>query len=172
MPAPVHKPQLPPLLPCSQHLVQPPWPQRRSRSRGRPQGQHHAAIPGVGRLALEPAPNASLSAHFLSHLLLPQCSHSLGHNQIGDQGASALATTLNGTRITNLKCASCPTLCSLSCQRQFTPLSTLTSAPASVLAVSGITKLETRAPPRSPPSSRRRRSPGCCAPPPQSAAAR
>ena len=56
---PVDTPQLPPLLTCSQHLVQRPWPQRRSRSRRGPQGQHHAAIAQVGRMALKPAPECS-----------------------------------------------------------------------------------------------------------------
>ena len=60
--APIDMPQLPPLLPCSQYLEQLPWLQGSSRSRQGPQGQHHTAIPQVGRLALEPARSVRLSA--------------------------------------------------------------------------------------------------------------
>ena len=44
---------------------------------------------------------------------------SLSHNQLGDEGASALAAVLKETQITNLKYAAAPE-CSLSCQRPLT----------------------------------------------------
>ena len=46
-------------------------------------------------------------------------ARSLESNGIGDEGASALATILKETMISNLKCAAAPE-CSLSCQRPLT----------------------------------------------------
>ena len=54
--APLDMTQHPPLLPCSQYEQQRPRSQGRRRSRRGPQGQLDAAISGVGRSALEPAP--------------------------------------------------------------------------------------------------------------------
>ena len=48
---------------------------------------------------------------------------SLYGNNIGDEGASALAAVLKETKITNLKCAAAPE-CSLLCQRPLTRLTT------------------------------------------------
>ena len=42
--------------------------------------------------------------------------HRLAHNDIGAQGASALAAVLKETKISNLECAAAPK-CSLLCQR-------------------------------------------------------
>ena len=53
---PLDMTQHPPLLPCSQYEQQRPRSQGRRRSRRGPQGQLDAAISGVGRSALEPAP--------------------------------------------------------------------------------------------------------------------
>ena len=57
---PIDTPQHPPPLPCSQSAFQRTRSPRRSCSRRKPQGQHHAAIARVGRPALEPAPECSL----------------------------------------------------------------------------------------------------------------
>ena len=65
--APTDTPQLSPLLPCAQYLIQRPRPRGRSRSRRGPRGQHHTAIPQVGRLALKPAPSVRLSAPADTH---------------------------------------------------------------------------------------------------------
>eukprot|EP00964_Phaeocystis_antarctica_P119624 scaffold83337_cov64-Phaeocystis_antarctica.AAC.5 len=111
--APVDTPQHPRLHPvCSQSASQPPQSRSRSRSRRGPQGQLHAAITRVGRPALEPAAkgigavwgsvraNVSRGADSLFSILPLACS--LGHNGIGDEGASALAAILKDTQITNL----------------------------------------------------------------------
>ena len=55
--------------------------------------------------------------------LLPPIPCSLGYNDIGVEGASALAAVLNKTMITNLKCAAALE-CSLLCQRPLTLLNT------------------------------------------------
>ena len=44
--------------------------------------------------------------HHCSHLA--PLSHSLERNNIGAEGATALAAILNETKITNLKCAAAP----------------------------------------------------------------
>ena len=60
-------------------------------------------------------------------------ARSLGHNNIGAAGTTALAAVLNETKITNLKCAAAPEKCLLSCQR---PLTLLTiPAPPSVYSL-------------------------------------
>ena len=51
-------------------------------------------------------------------------ARSLGSNNIGDKGVTALAAILNETNITNLKCAAAPEKCLLSCQRPLTLLNT------------------------------------------------
>ena len=60
-------------------------------------------------------------------LSLPPIPCRLGYNDIGDEGASALALVLNETEITHLKCAAAPE-CSLSCQCPLTLLSLTISA--------------------------------------------
>ena len=55
------------------------------------------------------------------HVPPPPLAHSLAENEIGDEGASALAAVLKETKITNLKCAAAPE-CLLSCQRPLTRL--------------------------------------------------
>ena len=42
------------------------------------------------------------------HVPPPPLAHSLAENEIGDEGASALAAVLKETKITNLKCAAAP----------------------------------------------------------------
>ena len=56
----------------------------------------------------------------LSHRSILPLARSIGGNNIGDEGATALATILKDTRITGLKCAAPE--CSLSCQRLLTRL--------------------------------------------------
>ena len=87
-------------------------------------------------------------------------ARSLDRNNIGAEGAIALAAILNETNITNLECDPRPPKCLLLCQR---PL-TRPSCP-SALTVSQATNSEPRAPLCSLPSSARRRSPTSCAPP-------
>ena len=55
--------------------------------------------------------------------LLPPIPCSVGHNDIGVKGASALAAVLKKTKITHLKCAAAPSVCfrvSTSCTRSQT----------------------------------------------------
>ena len=56
--------------------------------------------------------------------LLPPIPCSLGYNNIGVEGASALAAILKETKITTLECAAAPAKCLLSCQRPLTLLNT------------------------------------------------
>ena len=92
------------------------------------------------------------------HFLTLPLARSLEGNNIGDQGASALAAILKETKITELECAAAPE-CSLSCQRPLTRLLSHRFPTCPSLTVSEATESELRAPLRSPPSSRRRRSP-------------
>ena len=59
----------------------------------------------------------------LSHRSILPLARSIGGSNIGDEGATALATILKDTKITDLKCAAPE--CSLSCQRPLTHLRTL-----------------------------------------------
>ena len=67
-------------------------------------------------MALEPAPECSLSCqrpltHGCSHTILaPPLTRSLRGNNIGVEGASALAAILKETMISNLECAATPSV--------------------------------------------------------------
>ena len=92
-------------------------------------------------------------------------ARSLRGNQIGAQGATALAAILNETKITNLKCAAAPKVFAFVSAPVDTPtLSLFLSYPS--LAVSDATTSEPRAPLCWLPSCTRRRSPTSSAPPP------
>ena len=102
---------LTPPLPCWQSCYERTWLQRRSRSRLRAQGQLDAASAQVGCLGLEPAlsvrlfVNAHIDTPTLSQFPTPPLAHRLGGNNIGDEGATALAAILKETQIINLGCA-------------------------------------------------------------------
>jgi hypothetical protein len=106
-----------------------------------------------------PPPKCSLSCQCpLTHapaISLPPIPYSLGFNDIGAEGATALAAILKETQITNLGCATARVFAFVSM-----PIDTLaTLSPSRLLpssAVSVTTTSEPRAPPRSLPSSRRR----------------
>jgi len=97
--------------------------------------------------------------------LSPSLARSLGGNQIGDKGASALAAILKETRITKLLCAAARVFAFVSMPVDMPALSPFPPYPS--LTVSTATTSEPRAPPRSPPSSRQRRSLTWSAPPPE-----
>ena len=108
--APIDISQQPPPRPRSQSPEQWTWSRWRSCARGGPKGQLHAAIARVGCPALEPTPERSLSCqrpltHACALSLPPTTSCSLWDNDIGAEGASALAAVLKETKISNLKCA-------------------------------------------------------------------
>ena len=101
-----------PALLCWQSAKQQPRPQGSSRSRQRPQGQLHVAITGVGCSALEPIPKCS---PFCQRPLTcpptippPPLVCSLLWNEIGAEGAAALAAILKETNITTLWSAAAP----------------------------------------------------------------
>ena len=68
----------------------------------------------ITHLKCAAAPECSLSCQrpltrLLSHRVPPPpLAHSLADNEIGDEGASALAAVLKETKITNLQCAAAP----------------------------------------------------------------
>ena len=113
--APIDTPQQPPPLPCWQSAFQQTRSPRRSCSRRGPEGQHHAALAGVGRPPLEPAPQvfAFVSAPIdtaTPHLCslrenqlcgLDQC----GHGTYTANGIIKLCEGLKGSAVTSLECA-------------------------------------------------------------------
>ena len=68
-------------------------------------------------VAFESAP---VDTPTLSPLPILPLALSLGGNDIGAEGATALAAILKETKITNLRCAAAPE-CSLSCQHPCSP---------------------------------------------------
>ena len=102
--------------------------------------------------------SAPLDTALLSHAVLaPPLTRSLRGNNIGVEGASALAAILKETMISNLECAATPSVFAF----VSAPIDTAALSPSSLLpllAVFVATASELRACPRSLPSSRRRRS--------------
>jgi hypothetical protein len=66
-------------------------------------------------------PSAPIDTPTLSPFPTLPLARSLGDNEIGAEGVTALAAVLKETQITNLECAAAPE-CSLSCQRPLTLL--------------------------------------------------
>ena len=97
--------------------------------------------------------SAPIDTPTLSLFPILPLARSLYNNGIGAEGASALATILKETQITDLKCAAAQAFAFVSM-----PVDTrlLSRCPHQSLAVSGTTTSVSRAPPRSLLSSRRR----------------